>query len=53
MSNSFPEIKRICIFGVGGVGGYFGGKIAKVINDQQSKGVRNLFYCQRRTPESY
>ncbi|MGP8080568.1 MAG: ketopantoate reductase family protein [Dehalococcoidales bacterium] len=30
MSNNFPDIKQVCIYGTGGVGGYFGGRIAEV-----------------------
>ena len=32
MSNNFPDIKRVCIYGTGGVGGLFGGRIAEVFN---------------------
>jgi 2-dehydropantoate 2-reductase len=35
MNKIFPDIKRICVFGVGGVGGYFGGKIAEAIEHRQ------------------
>ncbi|MFC1866419.1 ketopantoate reductase family protein [Chloroflexota bacterium] len=33
MSQLFPDIKRVCIFGVGGVGGYFGGRFAERIDN--------------------
>ena len=35
MKSNFPEIKRVCIYGTGGVGGYFGGKIAEVFSNLQ------------------
>jgi 2-dehydropantoate 2-reductase len=30
----FPRIKKICVYGLGGVGGYFGGKMAETINNK-------------------
>jgi len=35
MKNKYPEIKRVCIYGTGGVGGYFGGKIAEAFSNPQ------------------
>ena len=35
MSNNFPDIKQVCIYGTGGVGGYFGGKIAELFATPQ------------------
>jgi 2-dehydropantoate 2-reductase len=32
MKNNLPNIRKVCVYGVGGVGGYFGGKIANTIN---------------------
>jgi 2-dehydropantoate 2-reductase len=32
MNKNFPEIKRVCIYGAGGVGGYFGGKISEAFS---------------------
>jgi 2-dehydropantoate 2-reductase len=29
------EIKNICVFGIGGIGGYFGGKIAYAAHDRE------------------
>jgi len=36
MNNNISNIKRVCIYGVGGVGGYFGGKIAHRINTTEA-----------------
>jgi 2-dehydropantoate 2-reductase len=33
MTNHLPDIKRVCIYGTGGVGGYFGGKIAEAFSN--------------------
>ena len=47
MSNHFPDIKRVCIYGTGGVGGYFGGKIAEVFNNNpQFKGYEIYFIAR-------
>ena len=46
MSNHFPDIKRVCIYGIGGVGGYFGGKIAKVFINPQFKGYEIYFIAR-------
>ena len=35
VNKKFPEIKRVCIYGTGGVGGYFGGKISEVLSTPQ------------------
>jgi 2-dehydropantoate 2-reductase len=35
MNKNFPEIKRVCIYGAGGVGGYFGGKISEAFSTPQ------------------
>jgi len=32
MTENLPAIKRICVYGVGGVGGYFGGRLAHRIH---------------------
>lgn len=40
------EIRNICIYGVGGVGGFFGGKIAYEIN-QRGKDPRRVFFIAR------
>jgi 2-dehydropantoate 2-reductase len=37
MSHHFQDIKRVCIYGTGGVGGYFGGKIAEAFSTPQFK----------------
>ena len=37
MTNHYPDIKQVCIFGTGGVGGYFGGKIAEAFGNPQFK----------------
>jgi 2-dehydropantoate 2-reductase len=36
MPLSFPDIKRVCIYGVGGVGGYYGGRIAEALQKDGS-----------------
>jgi 2-dehydropantoate 2-reductase len=46
MSKYFPDIKRVCIFGTGGVGGYFGGRIAEAISNQRSKGLEIYFIAR-------
>jgi 2-dehydropantoate 2-reductase len=46
MSNDFPEIKRVCIYGAGGVGGYFGGRIAEVISNPRFKGLEIYFIAR-------
>ena len=46
MSDYFPQIKRVCIFGVGGVGGYFGGKIAGAISNRQSSELEVYFVAR-------
>lgn len=37
MKNDFNEIRKVCFYGVGGVGGYFGGKIASAIKIHRTK----------------
>jgi len=44
--NSENQIKSICIFGVGGVGGFFGGKIAYQINKTREKN-QEVFFVAR------
>ena len=46
MDNDFPYIRKICIYGVGGVGGYFGGKIATKLNSDKEMG-RELYFIAR------
>jgi 2-dehydropantoate 2-reductase len=46
MSNNFPDIKRVCIYGVGGVGGYFGGKIANKLNSDNEMGYELYFIAR-------
>ena len=51
MKNAFPDIKQVCIYGTGGVGGYFGGKIAEVFNNSpQFKDYEIYFIAQGRAP---
>ena len=40
------EIRNICVFGVGGVGGYFGGLLAHVLTGDRGKG-RRVFFVAR------
>ena len=37
VDNNFPDIKKVCIYGTGGVGGYFGGKIAEAFSQTRYK----------------
>ena len=46
MGNNFPNIKKVCVYGVGGVGGYYGGKIANRLNSD--KGIEcELYFIAR------
>lgn len=47
-NNDLPAIKRICVFGVGGVGGYFGGRLAH--NMRGGKGSSYEIYFIARGP---
>jgi 2-dehydropantoate 2-reductase len=47
MSNNFPDIKRVCIYGTGGVGGYFGGKIAEVFNNNPQFKDYEIYFIAR------
>jgi 2-dehydropantoate 2-reductase len=44
--NDKKEIKKICIYGVGGVGGYFGGLLANRISEQHDK-EREVYFVGR------
>jgi 2-dehydropantoate 2-reductase len=44
--SEFPTIKRVCIFGTGGVGGYYGGKIAEAFQLDKSK-TREVYFIAR------
>ena len=46
MTKRLLKIKRVCIYGTGGVGGYFGGKIAEAINNDKSKGSEIYFIAR-------
>ena len=46
MNNHFPDIKRVCIYGTGGVGGYFGGRIAEAFTNPQFKDYRIYFIAR-------
>jgi 2-dehydropantoate 2-reductase len=46
MNMNFLDIKRVCIFGTGGVGGYFGGKIAESISNRQLKEFEVYFVAR-------
>jgi 2-dehydropantoate 2-reductase len=35
MNGNYPEIKKVCIFGTGGVGGYFGGRMAERVQAEK------------------
>lgn len=40
------DIKKVCIYGVGGVGGYFGGLISNAINNGNATGVKCYFIAR-------
>jgi 2-dehydropantoate 2-reductase len=42
----YPEINKVCIFGTGGVGGYYGGKIAESINREKTPGQEVYFIAR-------
>jgi 2-dehydropantoate 2-reductase len=46
MNLTYPEIKRIVIYGTGGVGGYYGGKIAEALN-KVNPGNREVYFIAR------
>lgn len=46
--NNKNEIKNICIYGVGGVGGYFGGKIALGLSRIKNT-TKRVFFIARGT----
>jgi 2-dehydropantoate 2-reductase len=46
MDSNFPEIKRVCIYGTGGVGGYFGAKIAAAFTNPQFKNYAIYFIAR-------
>jgi 2-dehydropantoate 2-reductase len=46
MTFNFPEIKKVCIFGTGGVGGYYGGKIVEAINREATPGYEVYFIAR-------
>jgi 2-dehydropantoate 2-reductase len=46
MDSNFPEIKRVCIYGTGGVGGYFGAKIAAAFTSPQFKDYEVYFIAR-------
>lgn len=41
-----PAIEKICIYGIGGVGGYFGGKIAHAIAGSAEKKYKSYFIAR-------
>jgi 2-dehydropantoate 2-reductase len=44
MVQIFPDIRRICVFGAGGVGGYFGGILAEIAG---SRGGYEVYFIAR------
>jgi len=46
MNKHFPEIKRVCIYGTGGVGGYVGGKIAEAFSNPHFSGYGIYFIAR-------
>jgi 2-dehydropantoate 2-reductase len=46
MSQDYQGIKRVCIYGTGGVGGYFGGRIAEAFQKNKTK-KREIYFIAR------
>jgi len=46
MTDNLPVIKRICVFGVGGVGGYFGGSLAHNMHGGKGSGYEIYFVAR-------
>ena len=46
MTENLPAIKRICVYGVGGVGGYFGGRLAHRIHRGTGSGHEIYFIAR-------
>jgi len=46
MSQIFHDIKRVCIFGTGGVGGYYGGRLAEAFQKDKSR-KREIYFIAR------
>ena len=46
MTANLPAIKRICVFGVGGVGGYFGGRLAHNMHGGKGSGY-DIYFIAR------
>jgi len=46
MNQYVQNIKRVCIYGVGGVGGYYGGRIAEAFQKDKTKGGEIYFIAR-------
>jgi 2-dehydropantoate 2-reductase len=46
MTENLPVIKRICVYGVGGVGGYFGGSLAHSMHGGKGSGYEIYFIAR-------
>lgn len=46
MKNNFKETRRICIYGTGGTGGFFGGKMAHKIQEDENKDLEIYFIAR-------
>jgi len=46
MTDNLPKIKRICVYGVGGVGGYFGGRLAHNMHGGKGSGYEIYFIAR-------
>ncbi len=46
MSQNYPGIERICIYGTGGVGGYYGGRIAEALAKDNTN-HRKIYFIAR------
>ena len=47
MGNHFPDIKKVCVYGTGGVGGYFGGRIAEIFNKNAQFKDYEIYFIAR------
>jgi 2-dehydropantoate 2-reductase len=46
MTDNLPKIKIICVYGVGGVGGYFGGRLAHSMHGGKGSGYEIYFIAR-------
>jgi 2-dehydropantoate 2-reductase len=46
MHQNWPDIQRVCVYGTGGVGGYYGGRIAEMFQKEKTK-PREIYFIAR------